>query len=182
MKKFIILSFLSILVTRVNAQIFVGTGFAYATYFFPTALYNGGGFTLQVEKDVNLSKSERWKMHPNINVSFLFSEYNKPYFASYLNAFTISPKVSYEVITKERFKIALYANPFASFLLGLRSDDFDLFESKTINEFKRGVEGGLRVDFMLGKTTVRLIPVSIQRSVHDFYGQGMISLLVRIQH
>ena len=152
--------------------------------FGPSARDSGIGFLLQIEKDVNLSQSTRLKMHPNINVSFLFSNHTRKVRRvlpprHYLNAISFSPKVSYEVIAKKRFKIAPYANLFTSFLLGLKADIF-FAEPETIDTFKWGIEGGLRVDIILEKTTIRLIPVALQRSVHDYYQQGMISLMVEI--
>ena len=162
-----------------QAQVFVGSGYADAASFGPSPLDHGVGFTLLLEKDYNLSESGRLKIHPNINISFLYSNLSRNIFPSYLNVMSLSPKVSYEIISIEKLKIAPFANPFMSFFLGLQSGDY-FFESKEINLFKWGLEGGLRVDFIIGKTTIRLIPLSLQRSIEDFYQQGMISLMVRI--
>ncbi len=162
-----------------QAQVFVGSGYAEASFFGSSALDEGTGFTLLLEKDYDLSESGRLKIHPGINISFLYSNLSRNGFPSYLNIMSLSPKVSYEIISKEKLKIAPFANPFTSFLLGLQSDDFN-FESEEINLFKWGLEGGLRVDFIIGKTTIRLIPLSTQRSIEDFYRQGMISLMISI--
>lgn len=176
---FIVFAFIQ----ETNAQVLIGSGYADADSFVsPTSgLDYAKGFTFQIEKDYNLSKSERLKMHPNINISFLHSNADRLVFPAYLNALSLSPKVSYEIVSKARFKVAPFANPFASYLLGLQGNDFFSF-SETIDRFKWGIEAGIRVDVVVGKTMVRLIPLSVQRAIEneDFYQQVMISLLVGI--
>ena len=166
---------------QTHAQVLVGSGFAEADAFGPSGLDFASGFTFQIEKDYPLNKTARLKIHPNINISFLYSNADRIVFPSYLNALTLSPKVSYEIIFKERFKLGPFANPFASYLLGLKGDDF-LFESQTIDRFTWGIEGGIRVDVVVGKTIIRLIPLSTQISIEDpyLYQQLMVSLLVSI--
>ena len=178
-------AFLFVFVAAYHAasQIFVGSGFANAEFYWPSGLVldAGSGFSFQIEKDFNLSESERLRIHPNINITFLYSDYDRPVSLSsqYLNVITLSPKVSYEILSTERWKIAPFANPFVSVLLGLESGSF-FSDTETINRFKSGIEGGLRFDFVIGKTTFRLIPISFQRSLEDLYRQGMISLMVGI--
>ncbi len=180
MKKTIFSILTLVVALQTNAQVFIGSGFAEVSDFTThSALDDGAGFSFQIEKDYNLSKTARLKMHPNINISFLYSNVDRNGFPSYLNVISLSPKISYEVLSKERLKIAPFANPFTSYLLGLQSNDF-FFESETINYFKWGIEGGVRVDFIIDKTILRLIPLSAQRSIEDFYMQGMISLMVKI--
>ncbi|MDE0472822.1 MAG: hypothetical protein OXH57_12875 [Ekhidna sp.] len=163
------------------SQVFLGSGYASAEFFGVSSPDAGSGFIFQIEKDFDLSASERLRMHPNINISFLYSEYDRPSLlpSQYLNVISLSPKVSYEILSTERWKIAPFANPFVSVLLGLESGSF-FSDTETINRFKSGIEGGLRFDFMIGNTTFRLIPISFQRSLEDFYRQGMISLMVGI--
>ncbi len=67
-------------------------------------------------------------MHPNLHVSFLFSDADRDFEPLYLNVISISPKVSYEVVSGKKVKIAPYANPFLGMLLGLQSGD-PAFES-----------------------------------------------------
>lgn len=131
-----------------------------------------------IEKDVNLSKSAKCKMHPNLHVSFLFSDADRDFEPLYLNVISISPKVSYEVVSGKEVKIAPYANPFLSMLLGLQSGD-PAFESAPIDEFKGGIESGIRVDLVLNETTIRIIPIAVQLG-ESLYRQGMISLLLRL--
>ena len=171
------LSILTAAIQDCKAQVFVGSGFAGADFFGPSALDSGAGFNLQMEKDFNLTRSRRLKAHPNINVSFLFSGLRQSFLPSYFNVISLSPKVSYEIISGKTFKIAPFANPFASFLPGLRSNNL-AFHAEKIMRYKWGVEGGLRIDFSIGNTVIRLVPLSVQRSIEDFYRHGMISLLV----
>ena len=179
MKKTIFSILILVVALQTHAQVFIGSGFAVADSYGTSGLDFAAGFTFQVEKGYNLPGSERLKMHPNINISFLHSNADRVVSPVHLNALSFSPKVSYEIISKERFKLAPFANPFASYLLGLQGNDL-LFESETIDRFTWGIEGGIRVDVVVGETTVRLIPLSVQRSIGDFYQQVMISLLVSI--
>ena len=169
------------LIQETSAQVLIGSGFAEVSEFTSTALDGGAGFSIQIEKDVNLSESAKIKMHPNISTSFVFSNYDRLGFPLYFNVFTVSPKISYGLFTFGKVKIAPYANPFASFILGIKSDDFN-FESETINTSKWGLEGGLMIDLKLEKTVLRFIPVTAQRSLQkgDFYLQAMASLLIEI--
>ncbi|MDN5210719.1 hypothetical protein QQ020_01630 [Fulvivirgaceae bacterium BMA12] len=160
-----------------NAQVFIGLGFS-DTQLSERALGDAAGFSLMVEKDVNLSKSTRCKMHPNLHVSFLFSGVDRDFNPIYLNIISISPKVSYEVISIKKVKVAPYANPFLSMLLGLQSGDPAL-ESAPIDKLKGGIESGVRVDMVLSKTTIRLIPIAVQLG-ESFYRQRMISLLFKL--
>jgi len=131
-----------------------------------------------VGKDFNLSTSTRWKIHPSLHISFLFSDADRVFEPLYLNVISISPKVSYEVFSGKKVKIAPYANPFLSMLLGLQSGD-PAFESTPIDEFKSGIESGIRIDINQNKTTFRIIPVAVQLGKSQ-YRQAMISLMVRI--
>lgn len=179
---FLIALFFLIVSHKSNGQIFIGSGLADVSEFGGgSVLDDGTGFTFQLEKDLNLSKSGRLKMHPNINISFLYSNVDRQGFPNYFNAISLSPKVSYEIISKEKWKVAPFANPFTSYLIGLESEIFGvLSESFPIDTFKWGFEGGLRVDFIVGTTTIRLVPLSIQSSIDDYYAQLMVSLLVSI--
>ena len=118
-------------------------------------------------------------MHPNLHVSFLFSDYDRTFQPIYFNVISFSPKVSYEIFSGKKIRLAPYANPFFSVLLGLQSENA-VFESETINDFRSGLEVGIKIDFIIGKTVLRLIPISVQRSLEDLYRQGMISLMVGI--
>ena len=164
-----------------SAQTFLGVGFS-NTQLSERALDDAAGFSLMVEKDFNLSKSTRWKIHPSLHVSFLFSDVDRDFEPLYLNIISLSPKVSFEVISikkmNKKMTIAPYANPFLSMLLGLQSGD-PAFESSPIDKFKGGIESGVRVDIVLGKTTIRLIPIAIQLGGSS-YRQGMISYLFRL--
>ena len=122
MKKTIFSILTFVVALQTNAQVFIGSGFAEADSFGPSGLDFAAGFTFQLERDYKLW--ERLKMHPNINISFLHSNADRVVFPSYLNVFSPSPKVSYEIVSKARFKLAPFANPFASYLLGLKGNDF----------------------------------------------------------
>ncbi|MDE0472821.1 MAG: hypothetical protein OXH57_12870 [Ekhidna sp.] len=177
MKHIVLILFVSIFsLTRINAQTFAGAGFS-NTQLSNRVLDDAAGFSLLLEKDLNIFKSTRWKMHPNLHVSFLFSDYNSTFQPIYLNVISFSPKVSYEVFSGKKIKLAPYANPFVSFLLGLQSE-YAVFESETLNDLGSGFEVGIKIDFMIGKTALRFIPLSVQRSLEDLYRQGMISLMV----
>ncbi len=160
-----------------SAQTFLGVGFS-NTQLSEKAFDDAAGFSLMVEKDIDLSKSTRWKMHPNLHVSFLYSDADRVFEPLYLNVISISPKVSYEVISSKKVQVAPYANPFLSMLLGLLSGD-PAFESAPVDNFKGGIESGIRVDMVLSKTTIRIIPIAVQLG-GSFYRQGMISLLFRL--
>ena len=166
-------------VLRSQAQVFAGAGLS-GTPISDIGLEGLGGFSLMLEKDYSLSKSTRWKMHPALHVSFLFSELDRPLLPSYLNVISVSPKISYEVISGKGIKVAPYASPFVSMLLGLRGGGL-LFESDTIGTFIGGLQWGIRVDIMLGKTTVRFIPFAIQTEKDGLYTQAtMFSLLLNL--
>ena len=151
MKYIILASFALLSVTGINAQVFIGLGFSKAQ--LSESALDAAGFSLMVEKDFNLSKSTRWKIHPNLHVSFLFSDAYRDFEPS-------------------------YSNPFLSMLLGLQSGD-PVFESSPIDKFKGGIESGIRIDIVLGKTTMRLIPIAVQLGGSS-YRQGMISYLFRL--
>ena len=172
--------FLLTAVLRSHAQVFAGAGLS-GTPVSDIGLYGVSGFSLMLEKDYILSKSARWKMHPALHVSFLFSELDRPLLPSYLNIISVSPKISYEVISGKGIKVAPYASPFVSMLLGLRGGGL-LFESDPINTFRGGLEGGIRIDIMLGKTsTIRFIPFAIQMEKEGLYTQAtMFSLLLSL--
>ena len=180
MKYIILASFALLSVTGINAQVFIGLGFSKAQ--LRESALDAAGFSLMVEKDFNLSKSTRWKIHPNVHVSFLFSDAYRDFEPSYLNIISLSPKVSFEAISIKKMNtkmtIAPYANPFLSMLLGLQSGD-PVFESSPIDKFKGGIESGIRIDIVLGKTTMRLIPIAVQLGGSS-YRQGMISYLFRL--
>ena len=160
-----------------KAQTFLGLGFS-DTQLSERALDDAAGFSLMVEKDFNLSKSTRWKMHPNLHVSFLYSDVDRVFEPLYLNIISLSPKVSFEMISTKKMKVAPYANPFLSMLLGLKSGD-PAFESAPIDKLKGGIEIEVRFDMALGKTTIRLISIAVQLG-KSFYRKGMISLLFRL--
>ncbi|MBC6425149.1 MAG: hypothetical protein GDA51_01495 [Ekhidna sp.] len=149
--------FVFVLTYHVTSQVFVGSGYAKVEFWGSSGLDDGSGFSFQVEKDFNLPGYTRLKVHPNINITFLYANVDVPSIASYVNIMSLSPKISYEVFSRERLKIAPFANPFASY--GLQPD-YAIF-SATSNRFKSGIEGGLRLDFTIKKTTFRLIPISI---------------------
>jgi len=175
MKRVVQILFMLISLTPTSAQVLAGVGFS-DTQLSEKALDDAAGFALLLEKDFNLSKSTRWKMHPGLHVSFLFSANDRTFEPLYLNIISFSPKVSYEVIANKKVKIAPYGSPFVSFLLGLQSGD-PAFESESIDEFKTGFEVGVRVDLTVSKTTIRIIPTAAQFG-RSFYRQGMISLLI----
>ena len=165
-------------VLRSQAQVFAGAGLS-GTPVSDIGLYGVSGFSLMLEKDFNLSKSERLKMHPALHVSFLFSELDRPLLPSYLNIISVSPKISYEVISGKGIKVAPYASPFVSKLWGIKGI---LFGADPINTFRGGFEGGIRIDIMLGKTsTIRFIPFAIQMEKEGLYTQAtMFSLLLSL--
>ena len=166
-------------VLRSHAQVFAGVGLS-GTPINEIGPYGASGFSLMLEKDYSLSKSTRWKMHPGLHVSFLFSELERPLLPSYLNIISLSPKISYEVISGKGVKVAPYASPFVSTLLGLRGGGW-LFQSEPIGKFKGGIEGGIRIDIILRKTTIRIIPFAIQIEKEEFYTQvTMMSLLLSL--
>ena len=171
--------FLLTAVLRSHAQVFAGAGLS-GTPVSDIGLYGVSGFSLMLEKDYSLSKSTRWKMHPALHVSFLFSEIDRPLSPSYLNIISLSPKISYEVISGKGVKVAPYASPFVSKLWGIRG--VPLFGSDPIETFMGGFEGGIRVDIMLGKTsTIRFIPFAIQIEKEGLYTQAtMFSLLLSL--
>ena len=73
--------------------------------------------------------------------------------------------------------MAPYASPFVSTLLGVRGI---LFGADPIGTFIGGLEGGIRIDIMLGKTsTIRFIPLAVQAG-DLFYRQVMMSLLLSL--
>ena len=165
-------------VLRSQAQVFAGAGLS-GTPISDIGLYGVNGFSLMLEKDYSLSKSTRWKMHPALHVSFLFSELDRPLLPSYLNIISVSPKISYEVISGKGVKVAPYASPFVSTLWGIKGI---LFGADPINTFRGGFEWGIRVDIMLGKTsTIRFIPFAIQTEKEGLYTQAtMFSLLLSL--
>lgn len=119
-------------------------------------------------------------MHPNIHISFLRQLNRATQFRdNYLNVFSITPKFSYALVSNEKFKLAPYAGPFVSRIVGLKTNELLLAYANT-NLTKWGLEWGLRMDVTIGKVTFRLIPYSSQRSIEDFYRQSMVSLLVKI--
>ena len=169
--------FLLTAVLRSHAQVFAGAGVS-GTPVSDIGLYGVSGFSLMLEKDYILSKSARWKMHPAMHVSFLFSEIDRPLLPSYLNIISVSPKISYEVISGKGIKVAPYASPFVSKLWGIKGI---LFGVAPINSFRGGLEGGIRVDIMLRNTTVRFIPFAIQMEKEGLYTQAtMFSLLLSL--
>ena len=143
----ILFALLLCFVTEISAQVFAGLGFS-DVQLSEKVLDDAAGFSLMVEKDYNLSKSTKWKMHPSLHVSFLFSDTDRAFEPVYVNVISISPKVSYEVLSGKKIKIAPYANPFLSLLLGLQSGA-PAFESAPIDKLKGGVESGIRVDINL---------------------------------
>ena len=166
-------------VLRSHAQVFAGAGLS-GTPISDIGFEGLGGFSLMLEKDYSLSKSKRWKIHPALHASFLFSELGRPLLPSYLNIISVSPKVSYEVISGKGVKVAPYASPFVSMLMGLRGGGW-LFQSDPIGTFKGGLAWGIRVDIMLGKTMVRFIPFAIQTEKDGLYTQAtMFSLLLSL--
>ena len=180
--KYIVLALFALLsTTGINAQVFIGFGFS-NTQLSERAYDDAAGFSMMLEKYFNLSKSTRWKMHPNVHVSFLYSDADRVFQPLYLNIISLSPKVSFEAISikkmNKRMKIAPYANPFLSMLMGLQPGD-PAFESSPIDKFKGGFECGVRADVVLGKTTIRLIPIAVQFGKSS-YRQGMSSLLFRL--
>ena len=169
--------FLFTAVLRSQAQVFAGAGFS-GTPISDLSIYGVGGFSLMLEKDFNLSKSTRWKMHPALHVSFLFSQIDRPLSPSYLNVISVSPKISYEVISGKGVKVAPYASPFVSKLWGVKGI---IFGSDPIDTFRYGLEGGVRIDIMLRKATIRFIPFSIQMEKEGLYAQvTMFALLLSL--
>ena len=175
LKSILISIFLVTAVLRSQAQVFAGAGYS-ETQLSGSGLDYVSGFSLMVEKDFSLSKSTRWKMHPALHVSFLFSAVDRPFIPLYSNAISLSPKISYEVISGKGVKVAPYASPFVSKLWGVKGI---IFGSASLNTFRYGLEGGVRVDIMLRKAIIRVIPFAIQ-SGKSFYKQGMISLLLSL--
>ena len=166
-------------VLRSHAQVFAGVGLS-GTPISDIGFEGIGGFSLMLEKDFSLSKSTRWKMHPALHVSFLFSEIDRPFLPSYLNIISVSPKISYEVVSGKGIKVAPYASPFISMLLGLRGGGL-LFESEPIGTFIGGLEGGIRIDIILRNTTIRFIPFAIRMEKDGLHTQAtMFSLLLRL--
>lgn len=161
--------------TETRAQVFVGLGFS-DVQLSERALDDAAGFSIMIEKDVNLSKSRRWKLHPGVHISFLFSDAKRDFEPLYLNFISVSPKVSHFIISGNRVKIAPYVGPFFSLLLGLQSGD-PAFESTSIQQSKIGIESGVQVDVSLGKTSLRIIPLGAQIG-QSLYRQRIISLMV----
>ena len=177
MKYFPICLFIPLCFCQLQAQVHAGVGFS-NVQLSEKALDDAAGFSLMIEKDHTLSRSSRWKMHPGLHVSFLFSDADRAFEPLFLNVLSISPKVSYEVLSGKRITIAPYANPFFGFLLGLQSGD-PAFEAAPIGTFKGGMESGIRIDVALRWTTIRLIPVAVQLG-RSHFRHRMMSLLLRL--
>ena len=177
LKSILISTLLLTAVLRSQAQVFAGAGLS-GTPVSDIGLYGASGFSLMLEKDFSLSKSTRWKMHPSLHVSFLFSEIDRPS-PSYLNIISVSPKISYEVISGKGIKVAPYAGPFVSRLWGIKGI---IFGADPIGTFIGGLEWGIRIDIKIGKTsTVRFIPFAIQVEKEGLYTQAtMFSLLLSL--
>ena len=188
MKKIFLILFLTVAAfTQTGAQVFWGVGYVHTEFDFSSqqsdeTLVGGGiGLLLMIEKDINLSESGRWKIHPNFSVSFLWninilSSIIFP--SSRANVISLSPKVSYEVISKEKIKVAPYAGSFVNFATGHQTETL-LFEEERIRQFHGGIEWGVRVDLALRKTTLRFIPLGFQSGGSGYF-QGMICLMSRI--
>ena len=118
-------------------------------------------------------------MHPALHVSFLFSQIDLPLLPSYLNIISVSPKISYEVISGKGVKVAPYASPFVSKIWGVEGI---IFGAAPINSFRGGIESGIRIDITLGKTsTIRFIPLAVQVEKEGLYTQAtMFSLLLSL--
>ena len=165
-------------VLRSHAQVFAGAGFSGNPISDDLSIYGVSGFSLMLEKDFSLSESTRWKMHPALHVSFLFSEINHPLSPAYLNVISVSPKISYEVISGKGVKVAPYASPFVSKLWGVKGI---IFGADPIDTFRYGLEGGVRVDIMLRKAIIRVIPFAIQTEKDGLYAQvTMFALLLSL--
>ena len=150
LKSILISMILLTAVLRSHAQVFAGVGLS-GTPINEIGPYGVSGFSLMLEKDFSLSKSTRWKMHPSLHVSFLFSELERPLLLSYLNIISLSPKISYEVISGKGVKVAPYASPFISMLWGFGAEA-GYFNQSLLGNLKAALKG----EYALTSCFVRL--------------------------
>lgn len=163
--------------TYIHAQAYIGGGFTYVR-LSDRAFDTATGAALIIEKEVRISSSSNLRLHPSLQVSTLYSDYDRPFEPLYFNTISLSPKVSYRVLSGTKVILAPYASPFFSYLIGLQSGS-PVFESSRIKTLKSGIEAGLMADLTVRGISFRFIPIAAQFGTNA-YQQRMTCLLIRL--
>mgnify|MGYP006267057105 CR=1 FL=1 len=179
MQKICLLLLAILLSLSVNAQLFGGFGYSYAS---PTG--NSGddfnGYALSMQKD--LLQEKKIQLILSASASVMNDEFDEG--PSILGA--TSNNLSFAILGRKKLTInenwsaSVFLGPFVSWLWYFRPGNI-IQDEIYINSSRLGLEGGIMTTFSLReKVTLRFIPLHIQADPQDFR-HGMMSVLISWQ-
>ncbi len=183
MKLKILLSFLlfGYLLSPFNgcSQMFIGGGYT-ETYINGSAFNDVKGLSIDLQKEISISESNKWKIIPMAHIGFLTTRIEQEFSPAYTTTVSITPAISYRALKFGFLEVDAFGGPFASYILGLEGGDSGIFESNKRSFLRGGLALGLSTTLKITeKFDIKFVPYSIQFGNNGFRN-GLMSLYFKI--
>lgn len=171
----LIIFFLAVNITHCLSQTYIGVGYT-ETYLDRNAINDVKGISIDLQKEISLAESGKWKIIPAAHIGILYTRIDQEFLPAYTTTFSLAPLASFRVLKANFFQLSAFGGPFGSYILGLEGGDAQVSESSKRNYFRGGVELGISTTFAITEElSIKLVPYSIQIGNEDFRN-GIISI------